>query len=119
MCDEQMQLFAYKPSVVFALGQALSWNKEDSFGWFNQRFQDSVEFFNEQQAAAKKAVDEWTRVGIRLRVVKDVRRLIGEMIWEDRRNATYDISSQKSVEFSQVDAAKFTSEAGEFFGGAW
>lgn len=36
-----------------------------------------------QRVPAKRAVDTWTLVGLRNHVVKDIRILIGKLIWED------------------------------------
>ncbi len=49
----------------------------------------AVRFYDSQINSARLAVDTWTLVGIKLRVVKDVRILIGKMIWEGRYESKY------------------------------
>ncbi len=46
----------------------------------------AIDFFDAQMGCARRAVDAWTAVAIRLMVVKDIRRLIGMLIWEERNN---------------------------------
>lgn len=41
-------------------------------------------FYESVNANARKAIDAWTVVARRLGVVKDMRRLIGGMVWSDR-----------------------------------
>jgi hypothetical protein len=36
-----------------------------------------------------KAVDSWTIIGLRNGVVKDIRKMIGKMIWDAREQAAY------------------------------
>lgn len=50
-----------------------------------------IDFYKYQIAAHRKAVHTWTLVGIRNHVVKDIRRLIGEMIWKARENTFYEM----------------------------
>jgi hypothetical protein len=35
----------------------------------------------------------WTQVGIKWKVVKDVRKLIAKLIWDSREEALYDVSN--------------------------
>jgi hypothetical protein len=51
---------------------------------------EAVQFFQFQLQCARKAVDSWTVVGLRNKVVKDIRKLIGKMIWDAREEATYE-----------------------------
>ena len=37
----------------------------------------------------------WTLVGIKLKVVKDVRKLIAKLIWDSREEALYDVSERR------------------------
>lgn len=50
---------------------------------------DAIALYKSQLAACKSAIDTWTLVGIRNHVVKDIRILIGKMIWELRDLAEY------------------------------
>lgn len=54
----------------------------------------AVAFYKLQIEAAKKAVVSWSLVGKRLGVVKDVRIMIGKLIWADRELALYDITNE-------------------------
>jgi hypothetical protein len=49
----------------------------------------AVEFYNLQLQSYRKAVDSWTIVGLRNCVVKDIRKMIGKMIWDMREEALY------------------------------
>ena len=49
----------------------------------------SVIYYEDQLVKCRKAVDAWTLVGIRLRVVKDIRKLIGMIIWESKNEELY------------------------------
>jgi hypothetical protein len=40
----------------------------------------------------------WTQVGIKLKVVKDVRKLIAKLIWDSREEALYDVSERHEQE---------------------
>lgn len=85
--------------VVCAIGKALvgqiDVQKEEIFEDHENFFslvgpaQQAVEFYQSQVKAARKAVDAWTCVGIRLNVVKDIRKLIGGLIWDARDLAEY------------------------------
>jgi hypothetical protein len=91
---------ARNSQVVFALGREMRPKSNISCREvFGQKWKyDSVvssartaiEFFEFQLNACRKAVDAWTLVGIRFKVVKDIRRLIGKMIWDARGEAEYE-----------------------------
>jgi hypothetical protein len=49
----------------------------------------AAQFYKRQLAACKIAVDAWVVVAKRFGVVKDIRRLTGEMIWAAREEASY------------------------------
>lgn len=46
-------------------------------------------FYISQNFKCRKAVDMWTLIATRMRIYKDLRKLIGEMIWESRNEALY------------------------------
>jgi len=54
------------------------------FGFVSNFAEKCVIYYKDQLVKCRKAVDAWTLVGIRLRVVKDIRKLIGMLIWESR-----------------------------------
>ena len=90
-------------AVVFAIGKALTGQVggDRIFEHFNASrfcFQDlvgpakqAVAFYEMQIEAAKEAMYAWTLVGIKLKVVKDVRRLIAKLIWDAREEALYKV----------------------------
>ena len=86
-------------SGVFVIGRALRGNidleKKEIFG-SPRSFRSIVSaairafsFYDTQINRARLAVDSWTLVGIRVGIVKDVRKLIGKIIWESRFDANY------------------------------
>jgi hypothetical protein len=42
----------------------------------------SISFYKSQLSACRRAIDVWSLVGIRCGVVKDIRVLVGKMIWD-------------------------------------
>jgi hypothetical protein len=58
---------------------------------------DAISFYTIQLAACRRAVDCWSSVGIRFRVVKDIRILIGKMIWETRELALFPKQSTRAL----------------------
>ncbi len=86
-------------SVVFFIGQALKGNldveKKEIFGWAREDLlcpaNQAVWFFSSQIKSARIAVDVWTCVAIRFGIVKDIRKLIGKLIWDERAAANYKI----------------------------
>ncbi len=95
-------------TVVFLIGRGLKGNidfeKKTIFGqrvslqYVGQdtRFDDwigpanqAVSFYDSQVESTRLAVDTWTLVGMRNGVVKDIRKVIGLMIWEARFEAKY------------------------------
>ncbi len=51
---------------------------------------EAVSFYDSQLKSARLAVDTWTLVATRLHVIKDMRILIGKMIWKARFEANYE-----------------------------
>ena len=49
----------------------------------------AIAFYEAQIKATKDAMRAWTFVGIKLKVVKDVRKLIAKLIWDSREEASY------------------------------
>ncbi len=103
----QVQVFnsgSGNAAVVFVIGRTLKgqvnakrrtifrskiWNFETEIGSANQ----AIDFFGFQVIAARRAVDAWISVGIRLGVVKDIRIVIGKMIWGAREEARYVVAN--------------------------
>ena len=90
-------------AVIFEIGQTFYghvnvlegtiFNVDWNFVNLLPQTQQAILFFESQLKASRLAVDEWTKVGIRLKVVKDVRKLIAELIWCARGEALYDVSA--------------------------
>ncbi len=85
---------------MFQIGRALNGHvdvrTQEFFGKKSERFKsligpanEAIAYYKSQLAACKLAVDTWTLVGIRFKVVKDIRILIGRLIWETRELCEY------------------------------
>ena len=91
-------------AVMFAIGQALRGHvNENAETIFNNSFgfdsrigpaKQSIAFYEAQMKATRDAMRAWTLVGIKLNVVKDVRKLIAKLIWDSREKALYDMSAR-------------------------
>ncbi len=104
--SEQVELFfsdSGNATIMFLIGHALRKNiepeKKEIFGCYIPFDCDSyivsanhaVSFYSSQIKAARLAVDTWTFVSTRLHLIKDMRILIGKMIWDARFEANYKI----------------------------
>jgi hypothetical protein len=94
-------------AVVFQIGKALSEHvnveRKIIFGNNDQRFEtdrfdkrigpanSAISFYRSQISSCRRSVDAWTHVGIRYGVVKDIRVLIGKLVWTSRNLALYRI----------------------------
>jgi hypothetical protein len=85
-------------SVVFAMGRILrkqiKVDKQMIFGKLEGTYllgptMDAVQFHDAICQAARLAVDAWSIIGARLRVVKDVRLIIARLVWNARDEAQY------------------------------
>jgi TPR repeat protein len=87
--------------AIFAVGRALNSHideeKQEIFGdsWKFVAANQAVNFFRFQLQSYRKAVDSWTVVGLRNIVVKDIRKMIGKMIWDAREEAEYLIQGKR------------------------
>jgi hypothetical protein len=85
--------------VVFAIGRGLKgqvdneqgriFGKRSNFDIYIWPANQALLFYEFQLQSYRKAVDSWTIVGLRNRVVKDIRKMIGKMIWDAREEAAY------------------------------
>jgi TPR repeat protein len=85
--------------VMFAIGQALQghvngeartiFNSNIKFDSRIGPAKQAIAFYEAQIKASKDVMRGWTLVGIKLKVVKDVRKLIAESIWDSREEALY------------------------------
>jgi hypothetical protein len=86
-------------NVVFAIGRALKGHinneKRTIFGngynsdTYINPANEALYFYEFQLHSYRKAVDSWTVIGLRNKVVKDIRKMIGKMIWDAREEAAY------------------------------
>ncbi len=81
-----------KPSpMTFAFGRALvrqyHWKDRGTITYVNA--DQAIQYFDFQLKEYRRAVDTWTIVGLRNNVVKDIRKLIGKIIWDARDEAEY------------------------------
>jgi hypothetical protein len=106
---EQVELFnagSGSDVVMFTIGQTLHGRvNEESRKVFNSDFnfdslirpaKQAIAFYEAQIKATKDAMHAWTQVGLRRKVVKDVRKLIAKLIWDSREEALFKIEKQKS-----------------------
>ncbi len=97
-------------NVVFVMGRTLKGQidseKRTIFGEgyrFDSRIgpaNQALHFYEFQLQSYRKAVDSWTIIGLRNKVVKDIRKMIGKMIWDGREKAAYSEEKQSDGGFS-------------------
>ncbi len=100
--SEQVEAFlsgSGSATIVFLIGRTLKGNIEMEkkeicrtsfkFPYIINTAIQAVSFYEHQVQCARLAVDTWTLVSIRLHLIKDLRILIGKMIWEERFEANY------------------------------
>lgn len=89
--------------IVFKIGRTLSGQVDKErrtfFGEFCRDFDlkvspatRAIDFFSSQCAAARKAVDTWSLVALSIgndTLNKDIRKKIGQLIWEAREQGEY------------------------------
>ena len=64
-------------------------NKFLRFNYSNQSYVKAVAFYHAQLENYQKAVHTFSLCGLRLGLYKDVRILIGKIIWNGREEAAY------------------------------
>ena len=64
-------------------------NSDDDFDSLIGPAKQAIAFYEAQIKATKAAMHAWSLVGIKLKVVKDVRELISTLIWDSREEAMY------------------------------
>jgi TPR repeat protein len=99
----QVELFhsgSGSAAVMFAIGQALQGHLNEQartifrsnhfeFDHLIDPAKQAIAFYEAQIKATKNAMRAWTLVGVKLKVVKDVRKLISKLIWDSREEALY------------------------------
>lgn len=87
-------------AVMFVIGQALHGHVHmDARAIFKETWQfdsliepakQAIAFYEGQIKATRDAIHSWIQVGLRMKLVKDVRKVIAKMIWEARGEALYE-----------------------------
>jgi hypothetical protein len=106
--EEQIRIFnsgTGHANIVFAIGRALKghidkekreiFGKGKDFDSYIGLAKHALHFYIFQLQSYRKAVDGWTLVGIRWNVVKDIRKVIGKMIWDAREEAKYELACEE------------------------
>ncbi len=78
--------------IIFAIGRVFKENimEQSIFSLSSHRLANqALHFYNFQLQSYRKAVDTWTIISKRYNVVKDIRKLIGMIVWESRNDAKY------------------------------
>jgi hypothetical protein len=88
-------------ALVFLIGKSLNGRvcveERTIFGkdwFFGERIgpaNSAISFYKSQLTACRRAADIWSHVGIRCGVVKDIRVLIGKLVWESRDLALFKV----------------------------
>ncbi len=98
--DEETCIFSDNVAV-FAIGKAsvghLDVSKCTLFGYdmgyqfskYAKMVNTAIQFYEEQVMACKEAVDTWTIIATRIGVVRDIRRKIGELVYDAQFEANY------------------------------
>jgi hypothetical protein len=101
--SKQVEIFnagSGSAAAVFVIGQSLQRHFIEEAGTiFKQSFEfdsplfgpakQAIAFYEFQIKATKDAICCWSLVGIKLNVVKDVRKLIAKLIWDSREEALF------------------------------
>jgi hypothetical protein len=84
---------------MFVIGEALNghfniqarsiFHEKSCFDSLEGPAKRAIAFYESQCRACRSAVNTWTKVGFRLKVVKDVRKLIAQLIWDAKDEALY------------------------------
>lgn len=112
----QLRRDASRAPAVFAIGRALkgqlNMQQKKIFGNYEEDFavlapiaNRAIEFFCFQCAAARRAVDSWCLIARRFNVNRDLRKLIGLLIWEMRRLGEYK-TQEHSTEKGEKDVPR-------------
>jgi TPR repeat protein len=108
---KQVELFnsgSGSAAVVLIIGHALQGHvNEEARTIFNRswgfdsrivRAKQAIAFYEAQIQATKDAMRAWTLVGIKLKIVKDLRKLVAKLVWNSREEASYDVSEEHEQE---------------------
>ena len=117
----QVPLFGGNPEIVFAIGEALADGHvvgHAIFGIFDKATKveagkRAIEFYQTQCKAARLAIDTWTLFAMRLGIVKDIRRMISSIVWEDKKLCPYQSMILTSVQECSFGVGEEKKKEGE------
>jgi TPR repeat protein len=122
---QQVELFksgSGGAAAMFTIGQTLQGRVNDdaetilndgyNFDYRIGPAKQAIAFYEAQIKATKDAMHAWTLVGIELKVVKDVRKLIAKLIWDARAEALYNVWQGREQE-EQVEQEEEEEEGEE------
>lgn len=96
-----------RASVVFSIGRALKghidmekkriFGDDSFFESFIRPASQAVSFYESQLKSARMAVDTWTLIATRLKIYKEMRRMISHLIWIARDEANYLVNQSTAL----------------------
>lgn len=102
---EQVEMFnsgGGSAAVMYAIGRELKARTDlDAKTIFGRQdcidvllpARQAIAFYDSQIVACRDAIFAWTQVGIRCKIVKDIRKMIAKKIWDGREEAEYMLKS--------------------------
>jgi TPR repeat protein len=103
-------------AVVFLIGRILNGNvdtekgsifgDDDEFDNLIGPAKFSISFYKAQLSSCRLAVDAWSLCCLRLNIYKDLRVLFGNMIWETRDLALFDVREGNAVASPDLKSAR-------------
>lgn len=73
----------------YQLGKCASQLDTENRFWIQNIARSEIPYYQTVNNRARAAIRTWLRVGIRWRVVKDIRRVIGQILWDIRHEWSY------------------------------
>lgn len=106
--------FECSPGDLFRIGRALCYDEGDPiiFGKEETRFhrqevaKRAISFFQAQCHACRQAVDTWSLLAKRAGIVKDIRMLVGKLVWSDRESCLYKTLGYRGLFLGEQDPAE-------------
>jgi hypothetical protein len=90
--DEVVQMLernhVYDPKIVFYIGRFFKYYSKQSQ---RKSIQKAIDFFSIQCIAAKTAVDAFSLCCLRLGLYKDLRVMIGKLVWKGKKETNYKV----------------------------
>ena len=89
----------WKARILYSIGQTLEsefhpdvgtiFGSYTEFPRCSSRARFAIKFYKQQMASTRLAIWAWTQVGMSFGVVKDIRIVIGKLIWETKSQALF------------------------------